>query len=675
LHYPLCNGHPALVIVARTTEFMDQELYLIVEKEVGIDDRLGLLLAEGSASDSLDAFTTRQRLTGRGLALFAKGQRPDLENPARRLRRHGFKSWLLLPSPPRFSPPILRSLSAGQDGISFETHRGKVTLGRGEAVLAVLADLSGKVIEKGLRRLLVQNAYRGVDHATEINEDEQYQAILRASPVLDLYLLDAEGSVVSSLRVFPGKFNPAGLGTRATYSSAGNLEGLLHLTREYAGDFTLRTDFGLAHLPGCLLKMEGTEEERQRANLLSLSRFGSLMVDLRNEDLRRKDPAGDWAAALSATTGLAAGPTGLLVEEILFPAGAVGSSEVPRAARIPEKKEGLPLPPPQKRSGRFSVGRIWLGTGGAGAAFLLPLLSNGSDWIWSALYQGIRTGILPTIAAGSLFGGGFYYLRLKRLVENTPTSKTRSVAMGMVEVQGRAVRQYALVSPMSQLACVYYRVRKYVRGDNANWRLSSETESGQVPFFLQDETGRVQVNPEGATVRPRTRNEGLPGRMGLLMATSGITDANEKWVEEVIAEGTFLYVLGFARSGERTQLSLREQTIAALRSLKSDPLKLKRFDTDGDGHISPEEWEGARTEIEAEVVHRSLSKTPQASLQGDRVVIARPQTKSLPFVIAETESEAHLTRNYSRIIFPLLTGAFATALWAVVQILGILKQP
>jgi hypothetical protein len=321
------------------------------------------------------------------------------------------------------------------------------------------------------------------------------------------------------------------------------------------------------------------------------------------------------------------------------------------------------------------VSRIWLGTGGAGAAFLLPLLSNGSDWIWSALYQGIRTGILPTIAAGSLFGGGFYYLRLKRLVENTPTSKTRSVAMGMVEVQGRAVRQYALVSPMSQLACVYYRVRKYVRGDNANWRLSSETESGQVPFFLQDETGRVQVNPEGATVRPRTRNEGLPGRMGLLMATSGITDANEKWVEEVIAEGTFLYVLGFARSGERTQISLREQTIAALRSLKSDPLKLKRFDTDGDGHISPEEWEGARTEIEAEVVHRSLSKTPQASLQGDRVVIARPQTKSLPFVIAETESEAHLTRNYSRIIFPLLTGAFATALWAVVQILGILKQP
>lgn len=640
---------------------MDQELYLIVEKEVGIDDRLGLLLAEWSASGTLDAFTTRQRLTGRGLALFAKGQRPDLENPARRLRRHGFKSWLLLPSPPRFSPPILRSLSAGEDGIFFETHRGKVTLGRGEAVLAVLADLSGKVQERGLRRLLVQNAYRGVDHATEINEDEQYQSILRASPVLDLYLLDAEGSVVSVLRVFPGKFNPAGLGARATYSAAGNLEGLIHLTREYAGDFTLRTDFGLAHLPGCQLKMEGTEEERQRTNLLRLSRFGSLMVDLRNEDLRRrKDPTGDWAAVLSATTGLAA--------------GTAGTPEGPRAAKIPEKKEGLPLPPPGRSSGRFSLGKIWLGTGGAGAAFLLPLLSNGSDWMWSALYQGIRTGILPTIAAGSLFGGGFYYLRLKRLVENTPTSKTRSVAMGMVEVQGRAVRQYALVSPMSQLACVYYRVRKYVRKDNANWRLSSETESGQVPFFLQDETGRVQVNPEGATVRPRTRNEGLPGRMGLLMASSGMTDANEKWVEEVIAEGTFLYVLGFARSAQRTPLSYREQTIAALRKLKSDPLKLKRFDTDGDGHISPEEWEGARAEIEAEVVRRSLSKTPQASLQGDRVVIARPQTKGLPFVIAETESEAHLTRNYSRIIFPLLTGAFATALWAVIQILRILKQ-
>jgi hypothetical protein len=656
---------------------MNQELYLIVEKQVGLDNRLGPLLAEFSSSDTLDAFSARQRLTGKGLALFAKGQRDVLEGPAERLRRHGFKSWLFAPSPPpNLAPPVLRGLTTGEDGIAFETHRERVNLRRGDAVLAILADLSGKVIEKSLRRLLVQNAYRGSDHVTEITEDEQYQAILRASPVLDLYFLDADGSVVSALRAFPGKFNPEGLGTRATYSASGNLEGLLLLVREYAGEFTLHTDFGLARLPGCRLKTEGVAEELQRTNLLRLSRYGSLMLDLRAEDLRRsEDTADDLAATLSATTGLAAGAAGLLVEEILSPTHRLGTPEGQRSAKTAHRSDDLPLPPPGTTSRRFTWRKLLLSSGGAGAFFLIPLLSKGGDWMFAALHQGIRTGILQTIAAGGLFWGGFYFLRLKRLVQNTPTSKTRSVAMGMVEVQGRTVRQYALVSPMSQLACVYYRVRKYVREENANWRLSSESQSSQVPFFLQDETGRVQVDPAGATVRPRTRNEGLLGSRGFLMASLGVTDSNEKWVEEIITEGTFLYVLGFARPAQRARLSLREQTIGALRKLKSQPLKLKQFDSDGDGQISPEEWEVARAEIAAEVVRHNLNQPSQPVLQGERVVITRPQTKGLPFVIAETESEAHLTRNYARIIFPLLICGFGMALWAAIQMLKILGHP
>ncbi len=35
----------------------------------------------------------------------------------------------------------------------------------------------------------------------------------------------------------------------------------------------------------------------------------------------------------------------------------------------------------------------------------------------------------------------------ERQIENTPTSRVRSVAMGMVEVKGQAIRRYALLSP------------------------------------------------------------------------------------------------------------------------------------------------------------------------------------------------------------------------------------
>jgi len=40
------------------------------------------------------------------------------------------------------------------------------------------------------------------------------------------------------------------------------------------------------------------------------------------------------------------------------------------------------------------------------------------------------------VAGPAFFAGGFRDLRLKRLIQNTPTSRIRSAAMGLVEVNG-----------------------------------------------------------------------------------------------------------------------------------------------------------------------------------------------------------------------------------------------
>ncbi|MBE0599638.1 MAG: hypothetical protein IH614_20550, partial [Desulfuromonadales bacterium] len=232
-----------------------------------------------------------------------------------------------------------------------------------------------------------------------------------------------------------------------------------------------------------------------------------------------------------------------------------------------------------------------------------------------------------------------------------------SMAMGMVEVHGRAERQHALVSPMTHLACVWYRLRRY-RRHRQGWRLTSSS-SGAVPFFLDDGTGRVQIDPRRATIRPRHRQEGY-GHGGIFLS-AGVGSQDEKWVEEVIAEGTYLYVLGFARARRPLAPSLAERTRERLRRLKGDPAALRQFDSDGDGRISAEEWEAARIGMEQAALGDQLSEALTPRRQEEQVVIGRPGGRLLPFIIAETASEAHLAGRYGIAAAVLLAAGLLAA--------------
>jgi hypothetical protein len=237
--------------------------------------------------------------------------------------------------------------------------------------------------------------------------------------------------------------------------------------------------------------------------------------------------------------------------------------------------------------------------------------------------------------------------------------------MGLVEVHGRAGRRYALVSPMSHMPCVWYRISKYRLEENGTRSPLGSVGSGPLPFFLDDGTGRVVVNPQGARVCAQTRNEGSPSG-GLLFAT-GSTDSGEHWVEELIPEGTWLYVLGFARPRRKATASLKERVIERLRQLKSSAEKMQRFDSDGDGRISEGEWAAARREVELELLEESLSGDRDPRLKGEKAEIGRPPHRGLPFIIAEAASELHVTGRYGLRTALYLTGAVVLGVWAVLN--------
>ena len=648
---------------------MSQTNYLIVEQQLHPPENLPEILKGLSQQFHLDIYQCRQRLTGRGLSLLAKGKPESLEKISAYLKETDFTHWLVEPSKSGFVPLKIRNLLVSSDRIIFGCQKKQVVFPKGSTILAIFAETSGELAEKSISQLLSSHAYRGKDDVRHLGDHKIHKVILQGAPVLDLYHLDEQGGVKDAVRIFPGKFDPKGLGDRATLSSKQNLEQILELAREYAGEFHLHTDFGLVNLPGCLLRRDDLENpETQRQNLLSLARYGWLMADLIQAGVRTRQQRSDEddQDGTAATAVLLQNPAlagGEQLDEV-FPVARELSAEINAAAKPPRSVEetpdtaeqGLPAPPPAKKGVGWSKPGFWFGSSGAVIAIIFfVLLDTDNEMLNRFAYLCFATGAIPLLLAMLLFWYAFYFLRMKRQIENTPTSKVRSIAMGMVEVKGEAVRKYALISPMSNTPCVFYRLTKYRRERNNQWRISSISSSDNVPFMLEDETGRVEINPLGCRVSAGSKQEGTPGQVGLMRSASG---SDDKWVEELVIDGTLLYVLGYASIKRATGPTLTEKKIEALRELKRNPQNLQQFDQDGDGKISEDEWDTARASVEEKVIQESLQSKQQRKKQEEQIVIGKK--KGFPLIITETPSEDHLTARYFYYTIPLfVTGTIA----------------
>ena len=110
---------------------------------------------------------------------------------------------------------------------------------------------------------------------------------------------------------------------------------------------------------------------------------------------------------------------------------------------------------------------------------------------------GIIVGII-------LFFAGIKWFGYKRLIENIPTSKIRSIAMGLVEIFGKVIpiENNLLNSPFSNTECVYYKytVERWVkRNDKHHWQIVNSGKTS-LPFKLNDDTGSVLIDPVGADI-------------------------------------------------------------------------------------------------------------------------------------------------------------------------------
>jgi hypothetical protein len=127
--------------------------------------------------------------------------------------------------------------------------------------------------------------------------------------------------------------------------------------------------------------------------------------------------------------------------------------------------------------------------------------------------------LIAELGSAGFFGLGLLVLygavvqrRKKSLMEDIPTSKVRSLAVGPVEVKGEpVVRDEPLESPFTDTQSVMYTysVEAYHEGGKNSSNGWNTVEAGvkAPPFYVDDGTGRVLVDPDGSEKEFSAGNE------------------------------------------------------------------------------------------------------------------------------------------------------------------------
>lgn len=129
--------------------------------------------------------------------------------------------------------------------------------------------------------------------------------------------------------------------------------------------------------------------------------------------------------------------------------------------------------------------------------------------VWTS--WGLAAG--STVVALILIFFAIRTVKFKRLIEAVPTSSTQGLSFGLSELKGMVEvddTHPPIRDPLRNEKCVAYDYKveeKRGSGKNQKWHtLEHQTES--VPFWLEDNHGRVLVHPEGAVIEyPKHHSE------------------------------------------------------------------------------------------------------------------------------------------------------------------------
>jgi len=548
------------------------------------DDRAVLLavpdaVIPASAMDAaarasgLDPYRLALMLRARGLVALAAGEAGRLEAARRELSEAGLRCAVVPASAARSlgAPQIAGGIASEESGVTLRVHGRPFGPPPGAPLLLLFADL----------------ARVGRTRSGEHLADSLGQRIGRAAyPVVELVW--GEGRVrlapqALSWRGFPG----------ASFSSNENLLRLLELLAARSGGVTCDFHFDGEEMPieparVAAEPLEGADQER----LALFEKYSAAAALAWNSGLYPAAPAGKMMEL--APSRAAAGV-----------AGTVASAQPLGATPIPWIRKD--------KASRLRLGLVpWIFGGPLVALRLLP-----SARLAAAVLAVCGAASVAVAAAG---------LRLRERLRAVPLARVRSLAMGPVSLAGRVAACVTLTAPYTRMPCAWYRFELQSRvgeGDSdwGGYRTVASGSSGDLPFRLDDGTGRVLVQPAGARIElePETLSTG----------------PSERVREWLLQEGESIFIAGFAQRRsplEDEQRILRER----LAAFKHDPAAMARWGVAGDG--AAEAWDRARADVERRVV----AELSDRSAEEDDVFVG--SAPGQPFLIASRSRQQQTRR-------------------------------
>jgi hypothetical protein len=153
-----------------------------------------------------------------------------------------------------------------------------------------------------------------------------------------------------------------------------------------------------------------------------------------------------------------------------------------------------------------------------------------------AVWAGVIFGCIGFASLVTFTWLGFRRLKVKRLIENLPTTPAAGVVVGAAEVSGAPAEGPSWIkSRYLGARCVWYKSQtkeKRQSGKNTRWVVIDSAEEG-TPFQLADSSGEIRVDPSKAKI---TGRRALHRREGKRIKTEWLIDQSDS-----------LYVLGPAR--------------------------------------------------------------------------------------------------------------------------------
>lgn len=244
-------------------------------------------------------------------------------------------------------------------------------------------------------------------------------------------------------------------------------------------------------------------------------------------------------------------------------------------------------------------------------------------------------------ALGYLVYYCFHTFRRFRYVDGTATSRIRSAAQGLVELNGLGewLPGDSIKSPFSESRCIWYHCtidKRQRRGKHSTWTNILDECSGHL-FRLVDDTGWCVIDPDhahvvaeqditwyGSSAEARTRRPKKTPWMNI-----GI--GNYRFRERLIRPATVLYALGEFRSFQNNPSDdyVARQVEDLVRQWKLQPARyLSDYDLDGNGVIQDKEWRVIRAAARKQVLAKLNEDDSEHHL------LVRPQDRKHPYILS-----------------------------------------